>query len=182
MKLKEKIAKWIREARTEADLSGAELGTKLALELGESRGNSRANISHWETEKHEPSLQQIVGIVKITGKGLPDDVLADLAGRGGQAAKVELAPSGLNEAAKVAPSPPRLTMTIKSPEAEVDAEQHIGARHALTWLDRLDETEATLIAIYRESEGADRATLIDQANLLPAAQNIGSLLFRRNKL
>lgn len=69
------IAEWIKAARTDAGLSGAELGAKLELELGVSRGHTRANISHWETGKHEPSIQQILAIVKITGQGLPREIM-----------------------------------------------------------------------------------------------------------
>jgi transcriptional regulator with XRE-family HTH domain len=49
------IANWVKEARKEAGLSGEALGTKLAFELGTARGHTKANISHWETEKHSPS-------------------------------------------------------------------------------------------------------------------------------
>lgn len=74
MEIKQKIADWIKAARAEAGLSGEQLGARLSLELGNKRGNTRANISHWETEKHEPSLQQILAIAKITGKPLPPEV------------------------------------------------------------------------------------------------------------
>ena len=76
MEIKQVIADWVRLARTEANLSGEQLGVKLALELGTDRGHTRANISHWETQKHEPSLQQILAIIKITGKSLPPTIIA----------------------------------------------------------------------------------------------------------
>jgi transcriptional regulator with XRE-family HTH domain len=77
MDLKDMIAEWVKAARTSAGLSGAALGAKLELELGSSsRGHTRANISHWETGKHEPSIQQILAIVKITGMGLPEAVVS----------------------------------------------------------------------------------------------------------
>ncbi|NHZ94608.1 helix-turn-helix transcriptional regulator [Massilia sp. CCM 8734] len=168
MELKDRIAEWIREARTAAHLSGAGLGAQLSLELGE-RGNTRANISHWETAKHQPSLQQIVAIVKITGHGLPDDVIAALAGR-------------QRQVATLAPPLEAASVDIKKPDLEVAPKERSTAQSALTWLDRLNETEATIIAIYRESERSDRETLLDQANELPAAKNVANLLFRRNKL
>ncbi|WP_162174110.1 S24 family peptidase [Herminiimonas sp. CN] len=75
MEIKQIIAGWIKSARTEAGLSGEQLGAKISLELGVSRGHSRANISHWETGKHEPSLQQLLAISKITGKKLPPGII-----------------------------------------------------------------------------------------------------------
>lgn len=74
MELKEIIAKWIRSARASAGMSGADLGAKLALALGTPRGHSKANISHWETGKHSPSLLQLLTISKITGQSLPDEI------------------------------------------------------------------------------------------------------------
>jgi transcriptional regulator with XRE-family HTH domain len=65
------IAKWVRTARDHAGLSGEQLGTKLALELGTERGNTKANISHWEKERHQPSMLQMLAIAKITGLQLP---------------------------------------------------------------------------------------------------------------
>jgi phage repressor protein C with HTH and peptisase S24 domain len=80
MELKAMIATWIKQARTEAGLSGAALGARLALELGTERGHTRANISHWETQKHSPNLQQLLAIAKITGKSLPDEILLAMQG------------------------------------------------------------------------------------------------------
>jgi transcriptional regulator with XRE-family HTH domain len=65
------IAKWVRSAREHAGLSGDQLGTKLALELGTERGNTKANISHWENERHQPSMLQMLAVAKITGLRLP---------------------------------------------------------------------------------------------------------------
>lgn len=76
MDLKTMIASWIKQARKEAGLSGADLGAKLALELRVERGITRANVSHWETQKHSPSLPQLLAIAKITGKSLPDSIIA----------------------------------------------------------------------------------------------------------
>jgi len=74
------IATWIKQARSEAGLSGEALGAKLALELGTARGHTKANISHWETMKHSPSLQQLMAIAKVTGKPLPPAILANMGG------------------------------------------------------------------------------------------------------
>lgn len=74
------IANWVREARTDAGLSGAALGAKLALELGTERGHTKANISHWETGKHSPSLRQLLAIAKITERPLPPGILAAMGG------------------------------------------------------------------------------------------------------
>jgi len=69
------IAEWIRAARKEAGLSQDGLGAQLALQLGDPRGFSKANISHWETCKHAPNIRQLMAIAKITGKPLPDAIL-----------------------------------------------------------------------------------------------------------
>ena len=74
------IAAWVKQARAEAGLSGEGLGAKLALELGVTRGHTKANISHWETGKHSPSLQQLLAIAKITGKPLPPTITGALGG------------------------------------------------------------------------------------------------------
>jgi phage repressor protein C with HTH and peptisase S24 domain len=74
MEENDQIANWVREARTGADLTGEELGTRLEHALGTKRGHSKANISHWETGKHKPSLAQLLAISKITGKQLPKNV------------------------------------------------------------------------------------------------------------
>ena len=74
------IAAWIRTARKDADLSQEALGAKLALALGEERGFTKANISHWETRKHSPNLKQLLAISRITGKSLPPDVLHAVGG------------------------------------------------------------------------------------------------------
>jgi transcriptional regulator with XRE-family HTH domain len=73
------LAKWVRAARDHAELSGEQLGARLALELGTERGNSKANISHWEKERHQPNLAQIMAIAKITGFKLPAEILEYIA-------------------------------------------------------------------------------------------------------
>ena len=78
MELKDVIANWIRSARSSAGMSGADLGTQLSLALGGVRGHSKANISHWETGKHSPNLQQLLAISKITGMDLPEEIRGQL--------------------------------------------------------------------------------------------------------
>jgi phage repressor protein C with HTH and peptisase S24 domain len=76
-KMQQLIADWVRTARKEAGLSQADLGAKLALELGEERGHTKANISHWETLKHSPNLRQLIAIAKITDQKLPSQLGQD---------------------------------------------------------------------------------------------------------
>lgn len=71
MDMNKLLAKWVRAAREHANLSGEQLGMRLALELGTERGNSKANISHWENERHQPDMVQVMTIAKITGYKLP---------------------------------------------------------------------------------------------------------------
>lgn len=78
MELKDTIAHWVRDARKSAKLSGEELGAKLALELKTERGHSKGNISHWELGKHQPSIQQLLAISKITTIPLPEVLLSKL--------------------------------------------------------------------------------------------------------
>lgn len=73
--LQKTIAEWIRVARKEAGLSQDGLGAQLALQLGDPRGFSKANISHWETCKHAPNIRQLMAIAKITGRPLPDEIV-----------------------------------------------------------------------------------------------------------
>jgi transcriptional regulator with XRE-family HTH domain len=74
MNIKKEISLWIRSSRRVANLSGDELGAKLALELGDAKGHTKANISHWELGRHEPSFRQILAISKITHCQLPIDI------------------------------------------------------------------------------------------------------------
>lgn len=82
------IAQWVRAAREHAQLSGEQLGIKLALELGTERGNTKANISHWEKERHQPSTLQMLAISKITGLPLPPEFTEYLASPSVNAAAV----------------------------------------------------------------------------------------------
>jgi phage repressor protein C with HTH and peptisase S24 domain len=70
------IADWVQASRKAAELSQEALGIKLAFELGSERGNTKANISHWENKRHSPNLHQLMAIAKITGKALPDQITA----------------------------------------------------------------------------------------------------------
>jgi len=81
MELQSTIAGWVRDARLEAGLSGAALGARLAIELGTERGLTKANISHWENEKHSPNLKQLLAIARVTGKSLPPGILAPMMGQ-----------------------------------------------------------------------------------------------------
>lgn len=74
--LKQLFADWIRTARQHAGLSQEELGIKLALELGEERGYTKANISGWENVRHSPSMRQMIAIAKVTGVALPAAISA----------------------------------------------------------------------------------------------------------
>ena len=129
------IGAWVKEARTEAGLSGAALGAKLALELGTERGNTKATISHWETQKHMPSLQQLVAISKITGKPLPDAIFTGMGGV--TLAREQHRPAALNELSDVENGPeivatPRLIPVVGRVQAGIDGLLHIddfGADH-----------------------------------------------------
>lgn len=97
------IAEWVRTARVDAGLSGADLGVRLALELGSDRGHTKANISHWENGKHSPSLEQLIAIVHITGRALPPQILARMGAIG---SPLEGAGIGAVAVAPVVPQPP----------------------------------------------------------------------------
>jgi phage repressor protein C with HTH and peptisase S24 domain len=72
--LKQLLAAWIRQARNTAGISQEDLGAKLALEMGEERGYTKANISGWENRRHSPSLKQLLAIAKVTGVSLPPSI------------------------------------------------------------------------------------------------------------
>jgi transcriptional regulator with XRE-family HTH domain len=59
-----KIGEWVREARKARGWSQETLAEKL--------GREKANISHWETGKHEPSFGQLLLIRDLTGHPLHD--------------------------------------------------------------------------------------------------------------
>lgn len=74
MEIKDIAAKWIKDARENAGLSGSELATKLTFELNGERSYTRANISHWETGRFKPNIMELVGIRKITKSYFPAEV------------------------------------------------------------------------------------------------------------
>jgi phage repressor protein C with HTH and peptisase S24 domain len=78
MDIKQTVAAWVRASRTKAGLSQSDLGTKLALDMGGERGYTKGNISHWENAKHEPSLQQLLAISRITEQELPQEIFRAL--------------------------------------------------------------------------------------------------------
>lgn len=57
------IGQWVKQCRKEAQLTQEALGEKLDL--------SKANVSAWETNKHEPSYAQMVKIAKLAGFKVP---------------------------------------------------------------------------------------------------------------
>ena len=158
------IATWVKEARTTAGLSGTALGARLALELGTDRGHTKANISHWENEKHSPNLKQLLAISRVTGCRLPAEILAPL---GGAPANDSSALPGLQNALRVVaegdddsfvPIPMvklRLSAGITGFQAEPEARDGgtLGMRR--TWLERNQYSPSHLIAIYVKGESME---------------------------
>lgn len=62
------VAKWIRSARKSKGWTQQRLGDEV--------GVTKANVSHWETGKHDPSFLQLLRIRDLTGYALRD-VAAD---------------------------------------------------------------------------------------------------------
>ncbi len=58
------IGEWVRAAREAKGWSQTQLGDAI--------GVSKANVSHWETAKHEPSFGQLLAIRDKTGHPLHD--------------------------------------------------------------------------------------------------------------
>lgn len=52
------LDKWVKAARMHAKLSQEALGDRL--------GVGKANVSHWETGKHEPSFRQLLKIAELS--------------------------------------------------------------------------------------------------------------------
>jgi phage repressor protein C with HTH and peptisase S24 domain len=73
--LKHMVADWLRSARKGAGFSQEELGARLASELGDERGYTKANISAWENEKHNPNLKQLLATARVTRTTLPQELL-----------------------------------------------------------------------------------------------------------
>ncbi len=62
------IARWVSEARKSRGWTQDQLGEHL--------GVTKANVSHWETAKHDPSFLQLLKIRDVTGYPLRE-VMAD---------------------------------------------------------------------------------------------------------
>lgn len=60
----ESIGEWVRKARAARGWNQERLGEALSV--------SKANVSHWETGKHEPSFPQLLKIRDVTGYALRD--------------------------------------------------------------------------------------------------------------
>jgi phage repressor protein C with HTH and peptisase S24 domain len=152
MELKTMIANWLKEARKDAGLSGEALGTKLAFELGTARGHTKANISHWETEKHSPNLQQLLAIAKVTGKSLPPAIIAGLQG----AHPEDLVPGAMrvvvldaNDDAFVQVPMVKLRLSAGVTGFQTEPEHHDGGTVGMRrdWIERKRLNPASLIAI-----------------------------------
>lgn len=152
------IAGWVREARTAAGLSGTALGARLALELGTERGNTKANISHWENDKHSPNLKQLLAISRVTGKSLPPEILAPMSDT----------PAGVSNALRVVAAEGdddgfiqipmvklRLSAGITGYQTEPERRDGgtLGMRR--TWLERNQYSPSHLIAIYVKGESME---------------------------
>ena len=159
------IAGWVRDARTAAGLSGTALGARLALELGTERGNTKANISHWENEKHSPNLKQLLAISRVTGRSLPPEILAPLAG--GSANDTTTLP-GLANALRVVAAESaddgfvqipmvKLRLSAGITGYQADPEPRDGGTLGMrrTWLERNQYHPSHLIAIYVKGESME---------------------------
>lgn len=152
------IAGWVREARTAAGLSGTALGARLALELGTERGNTKANISHWENEKHSPNLKQLLAISRVTGRSLPPEILAPMsdASAGVSNALRVVAAEGEDDGFIQIPMVKlRLSAGITGYQAEPERRDGgtLGMRR--TWIERNQYNPSHLIAIYVKGESME---------------------------
>lgn len=163
MNLHTTIAGWVRDARTAAGLSGTALGARLALELGTERGNTKANISHWENEKHSPNLKQLLAIAKVTGQNLPPQILASVAGGPANdpaqaltnALRVVAAEHEDDGFVQIPMVKLRLSAGITGFQAEPERRDGgtLGMRRA--WLERHQYHPSHLIAIYVKGESME---------------------------
>lgn len=80
MELKTQIANWIKRAREDANMSGTDLALKLTMEMRTDRGYSKATISHWEHGRHSPTFVELLALVRVMGKSLPDEVVRAVQG------------------------------------------------------------------------------------------------------
>ncbi|MDN4039541.1 S24 family peptidase [Massilia sp. YIM B02443] len=163
MELQTMIAGWVRDARTAAGLSGAALGARLALELGTERGHTKANISHWENEKHSPNLKQLLAIARVTGKSLPADILAPMSGKPwgesavdvSEAMRVVSAENDDDGFVQIPMVKLRLSAGITGYQTEPERRDGgtLGMRR--TWLERNQYNPTHLIAIYVKGESME---------------------------
>lgn len=72
----DQLATWISHVRKAAGLS--------QTALGEGLGVTKANVSAWETKKHDPSITQLLRIVEVTNQPAPTELLKKLALSDGQ--------------------------------------------------------------------------------------------------
>ena len=181
------IANWIKEARRDAGLSGEALGTKLAFELGTVRGHTKANISHWETEKHSPNLQQMLAIAKVTGKSLPPALLDGLRGSD----PVVLFPGTLRVVVSdtddtfVQVPMVKLRLSAGVTGFQTEPEQHDGGTVGMRrdWVERKRLNPACLIAILVKGESMeptlyeDDIVVINTADKKPAVGEVFAVNF-----
>jgi phage repressor protein C with HTH and peptisase S24 domain len=188
MELKTMIANWIKEARKDAGLSGEALGTRLAFELGTARGHTKANISHWETEKHGPSLQQLLAIAKITGKSLPTAIIDGLRGTD----PTQLLPGAMrvvvpeaNDDSFVQVPMVKLRLSAGVTGFQTEPEQHDGGTVGMRrdWVERKGLNPAKLIAILVKGESMeptlyeDDIVVINTADRKPAVGEVFAVNF-----
>jgi len=158
MDLHTMIAGWVRDARTAAGLSGSALGARLALELGTERGNTKANISHWENEKHSPNLKQLLAISRVTGRSLPPEILAPMSGASvgvSNALRVVAAEGEDDGFIQIPMVKLRLSAGITGYQAEPERRDGgtLGMRR--TWIERNQYNPSHLIAIYVKGESME---------------------------
>jgi phage repressor protein C with HTH and peptisase S24 domain len=188
MELKTMIANWIKEARQEAGLSGEALGTKLAFELGTTRGHTKANISHWETEKHSPSLQQLLAIAKVTGKSLPAVIIDGLRGTDPAAlfpGAMRVVVSDANDATFVQVPMVKLRLSAGVTGFQTEPEQHDGGTVGMRrdWIERKRLNPANLIAILVKGQSMeptlyeDDIVVINTADRKPAVGEVFAVNF-----
>lgn len=155
METQQMIAKWVKEARTDAGLSGAALGAQLALELGTERGHTKANISHWENERHNPNLQQLLAISRITKKSLPPEIVDSLSELPTGAMKVVPADRDDREFIQIPMVKLRLSAGITGFQTEPERRDGgtLGMRRS--WIERHDYNPSKLIAIYVKGDSME---------------------------
>ena len=159
------IAGWVREARIAAGLSGTALGARLALELGTDRGNTKANMSHWENETHSPNLKPVLAISRVTGRRLPPEILAPMSGA---LANDAAPPGGVANALRVVAAEGeddgfvqipmvKLQLSAGLTGYQTEPERRDGGTLGMrrTWIERNQYNPMHLIAIYVKGESME---------------------------